>query len=157
MALLGLVLSLAFVSCDDDDSPDDFWDKLADDSVVVEEKVEGRLYNKARFHVPIARRLRLYPAVSRAVNRLYGRSRVEFVYDAKVPSLVFLDSQDVTVEKIDLAKMSEDEIFALLNLRGFADLSDEAGPSLDGDEPAREANRTIDGGEAGPPISDAAL
>jgi hypothetical protein len=146
MALLALFLAL--VSCDGDDPQDDFWDKLADDNVVVEEKVEGRLYNKARFHLPIARRLRLYPAVSRAVNRLYGRSRVEFVYDVKVPSLVFLDSQDVTVEKMDLAKMSEDEILALLNLRGFEDITEESELSIDG-----EGNVTTEA----PPSGDASL
>jgi hypothetical protein len=120
-----LALAFSMVSCEDD-SGDDFWDKLTSDEVTVEDKVEGRMYEKARFCCPIQRRLRLYPGAHKAVMRLQGCARLEFVYDAKVPSLVFLDSQDVTVEKLDICKMSEDEIIGILNLRGFSTISEES-------------------------------
>jgi len=117
---------------------DDFWDQLADDDVVVEDKVEGRLYDKARFRLPIRRRLRLYPEVLKTTQRLDSRSRLEFIYEAKVPSLQFLDSDDVIVETIDIAKMSQDEIIAVLDLRGFADATaPEAAPERE--ESAGEA------------------
>jgi hypothetical protein len=130
-------LSLTLISCEDD-SADDFWDKLASDEVVVEENVEGRMYEKARFYCPIQRRLRLYPGAHKAITRLQGCSRMEFIYDAKVPSLVFLDSQDVTVEKLDICKMSEDEIVGVLNLRGFSAIPEEP----EGGKTADDANST---------------
>jgi hypothetical protein len=128
-----LALALAWGVASPDGGPDDFWDALADDSVVVEAPGAGRLYHKARFRCPVQRRLRLYPGAHRAVMRLQHSERVEFVYDAKVPSLVFLDSQDVAVEKIDIAKLSEEEILGAMNLRGFADFPEESGADADAD------------------------
>jgi hypothetical protein len=122
--MLILMLAFALVSCEED-SPDDFWDQLASDDVVVEDNVQGRMYEKARFYCPVQRRLSLYPGAHKAVVRLQGCARMEFIYDAKVPSLVFLDSQDVTVEKLDICKMSEDEIIGILNLRGFSSIPEE--------------------------------
>ena len=37
--------------------------------------------------------------------------------------MIFLDSEDFAVETIDVSKMTEDEIVALLNLRGFKDFT----------------------------------
>ncbi|OHT12359.1 hypothetical protein TRFO_17836 [Tritrichomonas foetus] len=123
---LFLLLSL-FVRAEDSDG-DDFWDQLADDDVVIDDKVTGNLYDKARFNLPVRRRLKLYPQVSKTVKYLQGRQNIEFIYEARIPTLVFLDSDDVTVDTIDISKMSHDEIIALLALRGFKDIEDEPLP-----------------------------
>lgn len=122
-----MILSLFFLAAvrADEGDEDDFWDQIESDEVTVEEKTQGNLYDKARFDVPISRRLKLYPDVFVVVKRLQDHSRIEFVYEAKIPKLYFLDSQDVTVESFDLSKMSQDEIMSLLNLRGFALVSEE--------------------------------
>lgn len=107
---------------------EDFWDEIEDDDneVKVEENVEGKLYDKARFNLPISRRLRLYPEIKRCVEGLKGKSSIEFIYESKHPILTFLDSHDVVVETYDLSKKTSDEVLALLNLRGFALISEEA-------------------------------
>lgn len=110
-----LVLSLSAAA----DGEADFWDQLSDDEIVVEDKIEGKLYAKARFYLPIKRRLKLYPHVMKVVDRLQECVDVEFVYEAKTPSLTFLDSEDSIVENIEITKMTEDEIMALINMRGF--------------------------------------
>ena len=101
----------------------DFWDMLEEDDndVVIQEKGEGALYDKARFNLPIKRRLRLYPEVQKTAQRLEGVSRIEFVYEARVPSLILLDADDAVTETIDISKMSQDEIISLLNVRGFSE------------------------------------
>jgi hypothetical protein len=63
---------------------------------------------------------------------------MEFIYDAKVSSLVFLDSQDFTVEKLYICKMSEDEIIGVLNLRGFSAIPAEP----EGEKTTDDANST---------------
>lgn len=123
MFALLLLFGAKLVKCEEEDE-DDFWDSLSGEEVVVEVPKEGRLYDKARFNLPVKRRLRLYKGVAKAVESLAGKTRIEFIYEAKVPVLSFLDSDDVTVETIDIAKMSQDEVIALLNVRGFADLND---------------------------------
>lgn len=139
MLALALLLMVKLAHCEEDDD-DDFWNSLADDEVVVDDKVEGRLYDKARFNLPLRRRLRLYPEIQKTYDRVQGKSRLEFIYEAKTPQLVFLDSSDVTVETIDISKMSYDEIFALLNLRGFAEITDEAESVL---EPFKEDDQAV--------------
>lgn len=115
------------VKCEEEEDEDAFWDSLADeDEVVVETHKTGRMFDKARFNLPVKRRMRLFKGVAKAVEYLAGKSRIEFIYEAKVPVLTFLDSDDATVETIDVAKMSQDEIIHLLNVRGFADLNDGA-------------------------------
>jgi len=111
----------------------DFWDEIADEEVVVESSVEGKLYSKARFDIPIKRRLRLYPEVGKIVSALHGMSNIEFIYEAKKPTLIFLDSQDVIVEQMDISKMNQDEIRAILNLRGFAVIGEEYDQLADSD------------------------
>ena len=107
---------------------DDFWDQISDENpeIVVDKKVEGKLYAKARFNLPIARRLRLYPEVKKLADYLTGKSSIEFIYESKIPLLTFLDSNDVVVETHDLSKKNQDEILAILNLRGFALISEES-------------------------------
>ena len=126
--LLVQILFLCFFSrCENEDpnNDDDFWDKLTDDDIVVEDHLKGNLYDKARFNLPIRRRMKLYPQVQKTVKYLHGRQNMEFIYESKIPTLIFLDSDDVTVEKIDISKMSKDDIISLLALRGFKDIEDE--------------------------------
>lgn len=104
---------------------DDFWNQLSDDDVVIDRHVEGKLYDKARFNLPVKRRMKLYPQISKTVKYLQGRQNMEFIYESRIPKLIFLDSDDVTVDTIDISKMSKDEIIALLALRGFKDIDDE--------------------------------
>ena len=103
----------------------DFWDEIDNDEIIIEDKIEGKLYSKARFDIPIKRRLRLYPEVAKIVQILHGISNIEFVYESKKPILYFLDSQDIIIENIDISQMTQDEIRAVLNLRGFAMIGEE--------------------------------
>ena len=125
--------------CDGDDGGDDFWDKLEEDDeeIVIEQKGEGSLYDKARFNLPVKRRLKLYPEVQKTAERLEGVSRIEFVYEARVPSLILLDADDAVTETIDISKMSQDEIISLLNVRGFSETMRDPP-----EEPAESANET---------------
>lgn len=125
--------------CDGDDGGDDFWDKLEEDDeeIVIEQKGEGSLYDKARFNLPVKRRLKLYPEVQKTAERLEGVSRIEFVYEARVPSLILLDADDAVTETIDISKMSQDEIISLLNVRGFSETMRDP-PQ----EPAESTNET---------------
>lgn len=114
------VFLLASVRCDDANDDDSFWNELSDEEIVVEDKVPGKLYDKARFNLPIARRLNsLFPEVAKAARDLQDVINMEFVYEEKFPILYFLDSQDVVIEKIELAKKSRDEIKAILVSRNF--------------------------------------
>ena len=58
MFLLGFLFTLKLGFSEEEK---DFWDELSDDEIIVEDKVEGQMYAKARFNLPIKRRLRLYP------------------------------------------------------------------------------------------------
>ncbi|KAH0787142.1 hypothetical protein GPJ56_009140 [Histomonas meleagridis] len=120
MFLLCFLLTFKVVRSDEEK---DFWDELSDDEVVVEDKVEGQMYAKARFNLPIKRRLKLYPQVAKIVSRLQNCVGFEFIYESRIPKLIFLDSEDFAVETIDVSKMTEDEIVALLNIRGFKDFT----------------------------------
>lgn len=122
MPFLFTFLLIGKIKCEGSDD-EDFWANLEEndqDKVEVIDKVEGKTYDKARFNLPIARRLNsLFPDVARAVRDLQDVSQMEFVYEEKFPILYFLDSQDVVVEKIEIGKKSKDEIKALLTMRGF--------------------------------------
>lgn len=123
-----------------EDGGKDFWDELSDDDVVIEDKADGKLYAKARFDVPVKRRLRLYPEVAKLLGRIQGQTNIEFIYEAKFPTLIFLDSEDVTVETIDISKMSHDEIMALLNLRGFGLTEETNSDKPDGNADTSKSN-----------------
>lgn len=97
----------------------DFWDEIQDDDVIVEDTSKAKLFAKARFYLPIKRRLKLYPEVQKTVKQLDGVVDIEFVYDAKKPSLAILDSEDITVETLDIQKSTRDEIYSFLSSRGF--------------------------------------
>lgn len=146
MLLVQILLLSFFCKCEDESAPndDDFWDKLSDDDIVVEDHVKGNLYDKARFNLPIRRRMKLYPHVQKTVKYLHGRQNMEFIYESKVPTLIFLDSDDVTVEKIDISKMSKDDIISLLALRGFKDIEDEPMPQPEkpGQNQGQQENET---------------
>lgn len=133
MFLIQILFLCFFARCEDENTQndDDFWDKLSDDDIVVEDHVKGNLYDKARFNLPIRRRMKLYPQVQKTVKYLHGRQNMEFIYESKIPTLIFLDSDDVTVEKIDISKMSKDDIISLLALRGFKDIEDEPMPKTE--------------------------
>ena len=117
---------LGTIKCDDGEMDDDesFWSQLEDENkdnnIEVIEGVEGKTYDKARFNLPIARRLNsLFPEVARVARELQDVSCIEFIYEEKFPILLFLDSQDNVVEKIELRQKSKDEIKSLLTVRGF--------------------------------------
>lgn len=116
-----LLLYFFLIKGENEINDDDFWDSISDiDAVEIISSNTGNLYEKARFDLPILRRLRLYEGAYRAVTRLDKTSGIEFVYESKVPSLVFLDAQDVAIERIDISKLSQDEIFSVLQQRGFS-------------------------------------
>lgn len=118
--MFAFLFLLSSVRCDDGNDDDSFWNELSDEEIVVEDKVPGKLYDKARFNLPIARRLNsLFPEVAKAARDLQDVINMEFVYEEKFPILYFLDSQDVVIEKIELAKKSRDEIKAILVSRNF--------------------------------------
>ena len=125
-----LFLSLFFIKsikCEETDQneedDDSFWKDLEEESnqkVEVIDNPQITTYDKARFNLPLQRRLNsLFPDVAKAVRDLQDISRIEFVYEEKFPILSFLDSQDVVVEKIEIGKKSKDEIKSMLTMRGF--------------------------------------
>lgn len=133
MILIQILFFCFFSRCEEENAQDDddFWDKLTDDDIVVEDNVKGNLYDKARFNLPIRRRMKLYPQVQKTIKYLHGRQNMEFIYESKIPTLIFLDSDDVAVEKIDISKMSKDDIISLLALRGFKDIEDQPMPKVE--------------------------
>ena len=139
--LIFLFLSF-FIRSDDESDDDDFWNQLQDDDVVVEEHVQGNLYDKARFNLPVQRRLTLFPQVEKTVKYLRDRQNIEFIYEARNPTLIFLDSTDTIVDTIDISKMSQDEIIALLALRGFKDIDDQPLPKKSRNQTQGENNST---------------
>lgn len=140
--MIGLLFLLSSVRCDEVNDDDSFWNELSDDQIVVEDKVPGKLYDKARFNLPIARRLNsLFPETAKAVRDLQDVVNIEFVYEEKFPILYFLDSQDVIIEKIELAKKSRDEIKSILVSRNF-DLNLKKPPETSAPKPVEETNST---------------
>ena len=129
MFLFFSIFLIKFVKCEENeaieesDDDDSFWKDLEEENnqkIEVIDNPQITTYDKARFNLPIQRRLNsLFPDVAKAVRDLQGISRMEFVYEEKFPILYFLDSQDVVVEKIEIGKKSKDEIKAMLTMRGF--------------------------------------
>ena len=106
--MICFLLFLAISTDADEAGEADFWDEISNDEITVEDKVEGKLYAKARFYLPIKRRLKLYPQVLKVVDRLQNCVDIEFVYESKIPSLTFLDSEDSVVETVEISKMTEE-------------------------------------------------
>lgn len=120
--MIGFFLCIA--RCDED--PDDFWDSIDDDDEeIMIDSNPPNLYAKARFNLPVKRRLKLFPEIAKIAQSLNGISNIEFLYEERTPRLIFLDSSDVVVDEFDISKMNQDEVLAQLNLRGFALLSEE--------------------------------
>ena len=128
MCFFFVFLLYGAVKCEEpepvEDDDEAFWKSLEENDenqeIEIIENPQIITYDKARFNLPIQRRLNsLFPDVAKAVRDLQGISRMEFIYEEKFPTLSFLDSQDVVVEKFEIGKKSKDEIKAMLTMRGF--------------------------------------